>query len=64
MVDKSTLDDCLVGITFPVDSSTIADCAEGNACSRDVLSQIGELDSHEIGSEEELLCSLGNSSYC
>ena len=64
MVDKGTLDDCLVGISFPVDAETIADCAEGNSCSHDVLSQIGEMRSQSFGSEEELLCSLGNSSYC
>jgi Protein of unknown function (DUF2795) len=64
MVDKSTLDECLVGITFPADSETIVDCCEGNNCSRDVLSQIGELHSETFGSEEELLCSLGDKSYC
>ena len=64
MVDKVTLDGCLEGIDFPVDAATIADCAVGNTCSRDVLSQIGELSSQTYGSEEELLCSLGNNDYC
>ena len=64
MVDKSTLDECLAGMHFPVDSETIVDCAEGNSCSHTVLMQIGDLQPQTFDSEEELLCTLGNSSYC
>ena len=31
MVDKSTLDQCLTGISFPAGSDEIADCASGNS---------------------------------
>ena len=40
MVDKSTLDACLKDISFPADGHTIVECAEGNSCPRDVLSQV------------------------
>ena len=64
MVDKSTLDNCLQGISFPADGHVIVDCASGNSCPRDVMAHMQSLPSRTYGSEEELLCRLGNSEYC
>ncbi len=64
MVDKSTLDACLRGIHFPVDGPTLVDCASGNHCPPDVLSQVESLPSRTFTSEDELLCRLGNTEYC
>ena len=64
MVDKSTLDNCLKGISFPADGNVIVDCASGNSCPREVISQVEALPSRTFRSEEELLCGLGNHEYC
>jgi hypothetical protein len=64
MVDKETLDRCLEGITFPVEARTMADCAQFNACPSDVLSEIRDSSAGTFSSEEQVLCSLGNSPYC
>jgi hypothetical protein len=64
MVDKSTLDRCLTDMTFPADGHTIVECASGNSCPRDVISQVQAMPSRTYGSEEELLCRLGNSDCC
>lgn len=64
MVDKSTLDTCLTGISFPVDANVIVDCASGNDCPDEVVSQVQSLPSRTFSSEEELLCRLGNHEYC
>ena len=64
MVDKSTLDQCLTGISFPAGSDEIADCAAGNSCPNDVLLQISDLRVSSYRSEDELLCHLGDISYC
>jgi hypothetical protein len=64
MVDKSTLDRCLEGITFPVEAQTIVDCAQVNSCPSDVLAQIRDSSAGRFSSEEQVLCSLGNSTYC
>lgn len=64
MVDKGTMDACLQGISFPADGHEIVECAGGNACPRDVISQIQSMPSRTYGSERELLCRLGNSDYC
>jgi hypothetical protein len=64
MVDKETLDRCLEGIRFPVAAQTIADCAQVNACPSDVISQIRDSSAGTFISEEQVLCSLGNSPYC
>jgi hypothetical protein len=64
MVDKQTLDRCLEGIRFPVAAQTVADCAQVNACPSDVISQIRDSSAGTFISEEQVLCSLGNSVYC
>jgi hypothetical protein len=64
MVDKRTLDRCLEGITFPVAAQTVADCAQVNACPSDVISQMRDSSAGTFRSEEQVLCSLGNSTYC
>jgi hypothetical protein len=64
MIDKSTLDRCLSGISFPADGHKIVDCASGNSCPLDVISQVQAMPSRTYGSEEELLCRLGEASYC
>jgi hypothetical protein len=64
MIDKSTLDSCLQGISFPVDGSVLVECATANSCPRDVISQVQSLPSRTFSSQDELLCRLGNSDYC
>ncbi len=64
MVDKSTLDTCLQGISFPADGNVIVDCASANSCPHDVISQVQSMPSRTYGSEEELLCRLGNTDSC
>ncbi len=64
MVDKSTIDRCLEGITFPVGAQTVADCAQVNSCPSDLLSQIRESSVGTFASEDQVLCTLGNSTYC
>jgi hypothetical protein len=64
MVDKSTLDACLKDISFPADGQTIVECAEGNSCPSDVLSRVQSLPPLTFGSEDDLLCRLGNTEYC
>jgi len=64
MVDKSTLDRCLDGISFPADKEEIAECAMGNTCPSDALTQIHDLRVSTFHSEDELLCHLGDVSFC
>jgi hypothetical protein len=64
MVDKSTLDSCLSGIIFPADGNVIVDCSSGNHCPPEVIAQVESLPSRTYGSEDELLCRLGNTEYC
>jgi hypothetical protein len=54
VVDKSTLDRCLEGITFPAEARTVADCAQVNACPSDVISQIRDSSAGTFGSEEQV----------
>jgi hypothetical protein len=64
MVDKSTVDRCLEGITFPVEAQTVADCAQVNSCPSDVIRQIRDSSAGTFTSEDQVLCTLGNSTYC
>ncbi len=64
MRDKSTLDRCLEGITFPAEAHTVADCAQVNSCPSDILCQIRESSAGTFTSEDQVLCTLGNSTYC
>lgn len=64
MVDKSTLDRCLEGIEFPASGAEILECAQGNSCPRDVLSQMNDIPGYTYESEEELLCDLGDTQSC
>jgi hypothetical protein len=64
MVDKSAVDRCLEGITFPVEAQTVADCAQVNSCPSDVIRQIRDSSAGTFTSEDQVLCTLGNSTYC
>lgn len=64
MADKETLDRCLEGMRFPAEASTIADCAQYNSCPSDVISQLRASSAGTFSSEEQVLCSLGDSTYC
>jgi len=64
MVDKNTLDACLKDISFPADGHTIVECAEGNSCPIDVLSQVQAMPPLTFSSEDDLLCRLGSTEYC
>jgi hypothetical protein len=64
MVDKSTLDQCLQGISFPARRDEIAQCASGNSCPSEVLSQLDDLKVSTYRSEGDVLCHLGDISYC
>ena len=64
MVEKSTLGECVKDISFPIGGPEIVDCASGNNCPREVISQMQRMSPRTYDSEEELLCQLGNSRYC
>jgi hypothetical protein len=64
MVDKSALDRCLEGLTFPAHGQEILECARGNGCPTDVMSQMNDTPGHTYESEEELLCDLGDTQSC
>lgn len=64
MVDKQTLDGCLEGITFPASGLDILECAQGNDCPTEVMSKMNDTPGYTYRSEEELLCDLGDTSYC
>jgi hypothetical protein len=64
MVDITTLDECLSGISFPADADVIVGCTSGNPCPREVVTQIQAMGSRSLRSEEDLLCALGDESYC
>ena len=64
MVDKETLDRCLKGLTFPADGAAVADHASYHGCPSDVVEAIRKLSDLTFKSEEEVFCSLGESTYC
>jgi hypothetical protein len=65
MTDRSALDACLEGITFPVDAGTIIECSAANTgCSGDAISQLGSTPDWAFGSREELYCEMGDSAAC
>jgi len=64
MVDRGTLDQCLLGISFPAGKEEIVECVTGNSCPQHVTTQLQSLRVGAFQSEEELLCQLGDSSYC
>lgn len=64
MVDKSTLDQCLKGISFPARRDEIVECATGNSCPHEVLTQLREMRMSNYRSEDDVLCHLGNTNYC
>jgi hypothetical protein len=64
VIDKSTLDKCLKGVSVPADGHDIVEHATGTSCPREVMSQIQGMPSRTYGSERELLCRLGTSDYC
>lgn len=64
MIDKSTMDQCLRDISFPVDGRTVAECAEGNLCPSDVVAQVQQHASQTFQSEAELRCILGDRDAC
>lgn len=64
MVDKSTLDECLRGISFPASKDEVAECAGGNSCPSEVLSELRDMHVTSYRSEDDVLCNLGNITYC
>ncbi len=64
MVDKSTLDECLSGISFPASKDEVSECATGNTCPSDVLGQLRDMQVTSYRSEDDVLCHLGDISYC
>ena len=64
MVDKSTMDQCLKDISFPITREEIADCAAGNSCPRQIVTQLREMHLASYRSEDDVLCHLGNIAYC
>ncbi len=64
MVDRSTVEQCLTGISFPAGKNEIAECASGNSCPRDVLDELRDMQVSRYTSEEDVLCHLGDISAC
>lgn len=64
MIDKSTLDRCLEGISFPAGSDEIAECATGNSCPSEALAELRDLRVSTFRSEDDVRCHLGDISCC
>jgi len=64
MVEKSTLDGCLKDIGFPADRDELVECASGNSCPSDVIGQLRDMPSMSYHSTDDVLCRLGDISYC
>jgi hypothetical protein len=64
MVDESTMDGCLRGISFPASNEEVAECANGNTCPSEGISQLRETHVTRYHSEDDVLCNLGNLTYC
>jgi hypothetical protein len=64
MIDKELLGDCLTGLEFPADVTTIVEQADRNDCPRSVVSQLQSSPSRTFSSRDELLCRLGDVESC
>jgi hypothetical protein len=64
MVDKSTVDGCLKGVSFPASKDEVGECASGNSCPQEVFSQLQDMHVTSYHSEDDVLCNLGNLTYC
>ncbi|HTX67726.1 MAG TPA: hypothetical protein VMH50_01065 [Thermoleophilia bacterium] len=64
MTDTTKLEACFRDISFPADGRTVAECAEGNLCPRDVVAEVRQRSSQTFLSEAELLCVLGDRDAC
>jgi Protein of unknown function (DUF2795) len=58
------LGQCLKDITFPAPRDEIVAWASGNPCPREVISRLASLTADECQSEDEVLCSMGDPTYC
>jgi hypothetical protein len=64
MADRSTLEQCLGDINFPAGKDEIAECASGNSCPLEVLSQLRDMQVSSYRSKDDVLCHLGDISAC
>ncbi len=64
MIDMELMDDCLSGVGFPADITSVTEQAERNGCPRSVVSQLQSSPSRTFGSRDELLCRLGDVAAC
>ena len=64
MIDMELMGDCLDGIDYPADVTSVTDGAERNGCPRSVVSQLQSQPSRTYSSRAELLCRLGDPSSC
>jgi hypothetical protein len=64
MIEMELMDDCLSGIDFPADVTSVTEGAELNGCPRSVVSQLQSQPSRTYSSRAELLCRLGDPTSC
>lgn len=64
MVAKNILDQCLKDISLPAVRDEIVACVEGNSCPREAILELQNLRAGTFGSEDALLCELGDPRYC
>jgi hypothetical protein len=64
MIDLESMSDCLSGLHFPADVTSVSEQAERNDCPRSVVSQLQSQPSRTYSSREELLCRLGDPTSC
>ena len=64
MIGRSTIDSCLRGISFPASRDEVVDCARGNSCPRETLTELREMKVTRYSSKDDVLCHLGDLSAC
>jgi hypothetical protein len=64
MKDRSTLDACIGGVSFPVDVNAILASSSGNGCPQEVVAELDTSPNWTLDSREELYCQMGDLDAC
>ena len=64
MIDRTTVESCLRGISFPAGKDDIVSSAVSNSCPSDTISQLRGMEVSRYSSKDDVLCHLGDISYC
>jgi hypothetical protein len=64
MIDRSTVESCLRGVSFPAGKDDIVSSAVSNSCPSDTLGQIRSMELSRYSSKDDVLCHLGDISAC